>query len=424
MAKTTKTIPSPTTPGQVKISLTDGDLSSSTIPQLSVKPKLGQAANQLVLDEKELLQDKIVLEKLPEALEATAMGDVLMAQASVPTSGAATTAAAVIPAATTASTGFSGMSGLGLLAAAAGVLGAAPVAGGGSPPPPASDTTAPTITSVVYNNTNNTITIIGTELSAISPTGVDLSYLYNGSRTSPYHFSNADATRMTGSTSTSISYQLTADASNTIERSALFGDNTDDKLRVDVSLTDAAGNTLATGSETVVRFDWTGTDNADTFFGSSGNDILRGGLGADTLTGGLGADKFVFTDTTNSDTITDFNSGGGGNQDVLVFDISSLGLNSSDFSTSGGVNVINASSATNLNSNAAQNHIIIDTAANIKAMVDSDSAWVGAALAIESDTGNVLFDSDADFSSGAVQIGSITQDQVSSIHSVNLEFIA
>jgi len=148
MAKTTKTIPSPTTPGQVNLSITIGDLASNAIPQMPVKPPMGQAASakasqaasQMAIAEDELLQDKIVLEELPEALKANAMGDVLMAQASVPAAGAATTAA-VIPAATTATTGFAGMSGLGLLGAAAGVVGVAAVASGSN-----SSSGAPVIT--------------------------------------------------------------------------------------------------------------------------------------------------------------------------------------------------------------------------------------------------------------------------------------
>ncbi len=58
-----------------------------------------------------------------------------------------------------------------------------------------------------------------------------------------------------------------------------------------------------------------GDKGDDTLEGGSGNDVLRGGLGTDTMTGGAGADTFIFrrtkdfSDTTSSDTITDFEDG-------------------------------------------------------------------------------------------------------------------
>ena len=49
-----------------------------------------------------------------------------------------------------------------------------------------------------------------------------------------------------------------------------------------------------------------GGSGNDTIRGGEGNDMLHGGMGDDTLTGGTGADKFVFTENTGNDTITDF----------------------------------------------------------------------------------------------------------------------
>jgi Ca2+-binding RTX toxin-like protein len=161
----------------------------------------------------------------------------------------------------------------------------------------------------------------------------------------------------------------------------------------------------------------------DIIDGGDGNDTIYGGAGNDIITGGAGADRFVLTETASSDTILDFSSAAGANADVLVFDISSLGLLAADYAAGAGV-VITAAEATSLAAGLAANHIIIDTATNIFNMLDADSAWAGGALAIESDSGRVLFDADANFNDGAVQIGLITKEQVAGITAGNLEFIA
>lgn len=48
-----------------------------------------------------------------------------------------------------------------------------------------------------------------------------------------------------------------------------------------------------------------GTGN-DTLIGGAGNDYLDGGAGNDVLSGGAGKDVFVFTKSSGTDTITDF----------------------------------------------------------------------------------------------------------------------
>jgi hypothetical protein len=220
----------------------------------------------------------------------------------------------------------------------------------------------------------------------------------------------------TGAQLTGETITLLGDASNNaLVVTATAGGTTD------LSNISAGTSWTAAGTDTVTI---NGSASNDTIIGTSTNDIIVGGAGNDTLTGGAGNDKFVFTDVTAVDTITDFSSVAGANADVLVFDISSLGLTlTTDYAVGAGV-VITAANATALAAGTAANHIIIDTAANIALMLDADSAWTGAALAIESDTGRVLFDANADFSAGAVQIGSITANQVAGIVAGNLEFIA
>ena len=122
----------------------------------------------------------------------------------------------------------------------------------------------------------------------------------------------------------------------------------------------------------------------------------------------------------NRDTITDFSVS---QSDVLSFNITDMGLNAGDF-TAGAVTVVTAAGATALTVGAAANHIIVDTAANIAAMVDADAAWTGGAIAIASDTGNIIWDADGDFSAGSVVIGSITASQAALLTATNLLIIA
>ncbi len=52
-----------------------------------------------------------------------------------------------------------------------------------------------------------------------------------------------------------------------------------------------------------------GGDDADTIFGGGGNDTIISGNGSDRVTGGQGRDVFNFTNTSGTDTITDFAPG-------------------------------------------------------------------------------------------------------------------
>ncbi len=69
-----------------------------------------------------------------------------------------------------------------------------------------------------------------------------------------------------------------------------------------------------------------GSNLADSITGGAGADTINGLNGLDTLTGGDGADTFLFKSpaAANGNTITDFTAGASG--DVLMFDISDLGL--------------------------------------------------------------------------------------------------
>lgn len=177
---------------------------------------------------------------------------------------------------------------------------------------------------------------------------------------------------------------------------------------------DATGNGL-----TNIIIGNTGGNSLD---GGTGNDTITGGAGIDAITGGTGADTFIFQGATaaNADDITDFLVS---ETDVLAFDISSIGLKSLDYAA-GAVTKIDAAAANALSVGAASNNIIVDTAANIAGMLDADSAWSGGAIAIASDTGDIYWDADANFSSGLVIIGTIDSAQAALLVNGNLSIVA
>ena len=162
-----------------------------------------------------------------------------------------------------------------------------------------------------------------------------------------------------------------------------------------------------------------GNSGNDTIDGGAGNDVILGNAGLDKLTGGEGADTFRFTEAAdgNLKTITDFSVAQG---DVLSFGRAALGLvgavAGNDFAAGAGV-VVNAAGA-----NGTQNQIIVDTAANIATLNNSTNVVQG--IAIETDTGRVLFDADSNFTSGVVVIGTIAPAQAALIAAANLTIVA
>lgn len=163
-----------------------------------------------------------------------------------------------------------------------------------------------------------------------------------------------------------------------------------------------------------------GNSGNDTIDGGAGNDVILGNAGLDKLTGGEGADTFRFTEAAdgNLKTITDFSVAQG---DVLSFGRAALGLTgntggAADFAAGAGV-VVKAAGV-----DGTQNQIIVDTAANIAAL--NNSANVVQGIAIETDTGRVLFDADSNFTSGVVVIGTIAPAQAALIAAANLTIVA
>jgi len=160
---------------------------------------------------------------------------------------------------------------------------------------------------------------------------------------------------------------------------------------------------------------FTGSAGADAVTGGSGADDITGGDGADTIIGGAGHDTIHLADSdnaidtvvidsasnANADTISGFASG----EDVLDISISGLGLNGADYSA-GAATAITAAGAAALGAASWSNYIVVDTAANIAALVTTGAS--GAVLAFATDTGNISRDADGNFSAGAVIIGTAT----------------
>ncbi len=173
----------------------------------------------------------------------------------------------------------------------------------------------------------------------------------------------------------------------------------------------------STGNNTI-----TGGSGADTISAGAGNDAVKGAGGVDSLTGGTGADTFIIGVTANADrdVITDFSVS---QLDVLSFDISDMGLNAADYAA-GSVTFVTAAQFAALGAGAANNHIIVDTQANILADLNNNAPNTGGVIAIATDTGNVYFDANADFTAGAEVIATITAAQAALITVSNVTIIA
>jgi len=174
-----------------------------------------------------------------------------------------------------------------------------------------------------------------------------------------------------------------------------------------VSATSAVGVLLGAGGQT-----FTGSAGADLITGGSGADDITGGNGADTIVGGAGQDTIHLADSdvasdvvvidsasnADADTILGFTSA----SDFIYFSMSGLGLNGTDF-TAGNATLIDVATA---NAEATwANYVVWDSAASIATLLVTGAA--GPVIAYATDTGNISFDADGDFSAGAVIIGNV-----------------
>ena len=124
-----------------------------------------------------------------------------------------------------------------------------------------------------------------------------------------------------------------------------------------------------------------GNRDNDLLEGEAGNDRLVGRLGNDTLTGGMGRDRFRFTNQ-GIDTVTDFSLADGD-----IFQIRSNSYtNAPSPSTTAVANIVGVSGV----------NIYVDTFANIGSAPSSNVYF-----AYTTDTNELLYDQDGDWSSGS-----------------------
>jgi Ca2+-binding RTX toxin-like protein len=192
------------------------------------------------------------------------------------------------------------------------------------------------------------------------------------------------------------------------------------------------GNNQLTGNDSDNTI--SGGDGADVIKGGAGVDTITAGNGADTIYGGAGKDTISLTDTDNqvdivvidsalnadADTISGFSV----EKDVLWFGVEGIGLNANDYMPDAPVTVIDATAAHQLDTGAWDNHIVLDSSADLNGLQIGDSAS-GGVLAIASDTGKIYYDVDGDFSAGSVLIGTVSINIVDFLpNAANLAIIA
>ena len=139
----------------------------------------------------------------------------------------------------------------------------------------------------------------------------------------------------------------------------------------------------------------------DQLQGGSGDDLIHGGVGDDVLEGGSGADQFVYKSVDllrGSDQINDFNAAEG---DSVVISNNLLGLDEGTV-----LEFVTTNEITNDGSADMDQSMIVDTMGNILSM----GTVTNARLAYATDTGDLLFDSNGDWSQGSRTIANLSQD--------------
>ena len=137
----------------------------------------------------------------------------------------------------------------------------------------------------------------------------------------------------------------------------------------------------------------------DQMQGGSGDDVIQGGVGDDIIQGGAGSDQFIYKAVDmlrGSDQINDFNAAEG---DEIVLSNSLLGLDEGTVLEFVSTNQIRDEGAVNTNQS-----MIVDTMGNILSL----DIPTNARLAYATDTGDLLFDSNGDWSQGSRTITNLS----------------
>ena len=133
--------------------------------------------------------------------------------------------------------------------------------------------------------------------------------------------------------------------------------------------------------------------------GGSGDDVIQGGVGDDMIQGGAGADQFIYKAVDmlrGSDQISDFNAAEG---DSIVLSNSLLGLDEGTVLEFVSANQIETEGTINTDQS-----MIVDTMGNILSL----GIHTNARLAYATDTGDLLFDSNGDWTQGSRTITNLS----------------
>ena len=133
--------------------------------------------------------------------------------------------------------------------------------------------------------------------------------------------------------------------------------------------------------------------------GGSGDDVIQGGVGDDMIQGGAGADQFIYKAVDmlrGSDQISDFNAAEG---DSIVLSNSLLGLDDGTVLEFVSANQIETEGTINTDQS-----MIVDTMGNILSL----GIHTNARLAYATDTGDLLFDSNGDWTQGSRTITNLS----------------
>ena len=144
-----------------------------------------------------------------------------------------------------------------------------------------------------------------------------------------------------------------------------------------------------------VKMSINGSNGNDSIFASELGGTITGGSGADVISLGAGADVVDFSSTTaadNANNVVNF-----GSNDKLQFDATTF----TSLVAGSGVIIVDVASATD---SAANKQIVVDTAANIATLNQTTAA---KRIAIATDTGDIIYDEDGNFTAASVVIGNI-----------------
>jgi len=162
----------------------------------------------------------------------------------------------------------------------------------------------------------------------------------------------------------------------------------------------------------------TGTAVADTIVGTDGSDSLLGMAGTDVLTGGDGADLISLGNAdTNADLVSIVGVAAAANSST-VYEFETGTDNIALTNTAGGTAGASAGSLVTVAAIAGLtiDDIVADSAANLggaaTSVGDQSAIFTSGGYAYETDTGQLYYDADGDFTAGAVVVATLYSTQI------------